>query len=62
MSRNRFDQIWSSLTFSKHAEKILAMTWEEHCWMLIDDFIHKCNACLETSGKEMFFCNPVSTN
>jgi hypothetical protein len=21
-----------------------------------------CNACLETSGKEMFFCNPVSTN
>jgi hypothetical protein len=40
MSRNRFDQIWSNLTFSKQTEKTLAMTCEEHHWMLIDDLIN----------------------
>jgi hypothetical protein len=43
MSRNRFDQIWSSLTFSKQTEKTSTMTWEEHRWMLIDDFISNFN-------------------
>jgi hypothetical protein len=40
MPRNRFDHIWSAITFSSQANpKPHTMSWEEHCWQLIDDFV-----------------------
>lgn len=40
MSRNRFDQIWSALTFSNQENpKPAGLSWEDHRWQLIDDSI-----------------------
>jgi hypothetical protein len=44
MPRNQFDQLWSLITFSRQPkEKPATMTWEEHRWMLVDDFIENFN-------------------
>jgi hypothetical protein len=44
MPSNRFDQLWSVITFSSQPkENPATMTWEEHRWMLVDDFVNNFN-------------------
>ena len=44
MSRNRFDEIWSSLTFSEQEEERPDyMSHAAHRWQLVDDFVQDFN-------------------
>lgn len=45
MPRNRFDQIWSALSFSRQTNpKPPTMSWEEHRWQRIDNFVSNFNS------------------
>ena len=43
MPRNRFEDIWSSLVFSKQGERAANELSEVHRWRLIDDFVEALN-------------------
>jgi Transposase IS4 len=44
MSRNRFDDIWSSLTFSRQAERGDDEVSAAHRWRLVSDFVESVNS------------------